>query len=158
MMNMPSSMTFKILEERRNYLILKQKRNILKNAYLEKEIEALDRVMKFTKLALNNLPRYFIRILLKIDEDKKSKYNKAEDNKNQELKYFYEKYINKHLKLDISFIQTEENKYILLYPKKYKQDKLVWEKIDQSQLDLEILEELIKKWEAVFEETDEIKK
>ena len=156
-MNVPNSFTFYVLEERKNYLILKQKMNTHKNDYLEREIEALDRIIKFTKLVLNNLPRKFIGILLKINENKKKEYknNKVEDNKEYEVKYFYEKYLNKYIKLDISFIQTDKYQYIKLEPKKYIQEELAWKRIDKFKLNLEALEELLKKWKAVYKETDE---
>ena len=156
-MNVPNSFTFYVLEERKNYLILKQKIYTHKNDYLEREIEALERIIKFTKLVLNNLPRKFIGILLKINENKKKEYknNKVEDNKEYEVKYFYEKYLNKYIKLDISFIQTDKYQYIKLEPKKYIQEELAWKRIDKFKLNLEALEELLKKWKVVYKETDE---
>ena len=158
-MGMPNSITFEILEERKNYLILKQKMNTYRKNYWEKEIEALDRITKFTKLVLNNLPRKFIRVLFKINEEKKKEYENytAEDNKKYEVKYYYEKYLNNYIKLDISFIQTDNYQYIKLEHKKYVKAESAWKRIDRFRLSLDVLEELLKKWKTVYKETDEIK-
>ena len=159
-MEIPTRITLEILEARKNYLILKYQKDIYRNAYLEKEIEALTRAVDFIKSVQNNLPAKFIRVLLKTDENKKSEYinDKEEDSKEHEIKYFYEKYISKYYKFDISFIQTDKYRYIYLEPETYKQEKSEWQKSYRFKLSLETLEELLKIWKEVYKETDETKK
>jgi hypothetical protein len=159
MMDMPDSLTFEILDARKKYLITKYNGDIYRHAYLKREIEALDRIINFTRFVLKNLPGRFIKLLFRIDKDKKDKYEKSETegDKKHEIKYFYEKYINKDFKLDVSFIQTYRNKYIILEPWKYKKDKSEWERTDRCRLSIETLEELQKKWRIIYKETEEIK-
>jgi len=75
-MKLPNERTFKILEERKHYLLTKSQSNDTQNGYANAEIEALTRIMDFTKLVLQSFPDEAIGKIIH-QHDLNSKNNSA---------------------------------------------------------------------------------
>jgi hypothetical protein len=141
-MDVPNDNTFKVLEERKNYLIIKNQKNNNKSGYMMEEISALDRIINFTKLILNNYQNEKTGKKYEL-ENKNSR--ESDDEKGYEVIFFYEKTIMENYKLNISFIKCKGNNYIQFEPKKYIKSKYKWESKGKCRITSTILEDVLKK-------------
>jgi hypothetical protein len=143
-MDIPNNHTFKILEKRKSNLLKKNINN--DDSYVNWEIGALDRIMNFTKLVMNNFPNEIIEKLVnEYDLNHKTNDEKPDDEREPfEILYKYEKNITKDFKINISFIKSED-RYILFEPKKYVKNKYKWESRGRMRITAAVLEEALKK-------------
>jgi hypothetical protein len=149
-----SSNTFNILEERKNYLIIKNQKNNDKNGYIQAEITALDRIINFSKLIIDNFQDDLIENLIKKYEMESIENNQLDEKKEYKIIYSYEKEITKIYKINISFIErSDREKHILIEPKKYIKSNYKWEKRGKINLPIKIMEEIIKKTKEIEKES-----
>jgi hypothetical protein len=147
-MDLPDFNTIKILEERINFLKNKNKKNNTVNSFVLAEIGALDRAINLIKIIKNNFPDDILKKILNENEI----MNSIEEvgGNEYEILYSFDKEITKYSKLDISFIQYNEDKQIIIVLKKIKKDFLKWAYQGKIRITVEILEEIIKKANEIW--------
>jgi hypothetical protein len=143
-MDIPNNNTFKILEERKSYLIKKNEDNGNKNGHIQAEIKSLDKIINFSKLILNSFPNELIEKAI-IEYESNNIDEHLENKEEEEIVYTYEENITKTNKINISFVKNKENMYIKLEQKKYVKNKYKWENRGKYYMSLWVLEEILKK-------------
>jgi hypothetical protein len=146
-MDLPNNNTIEILEEMKNFLKTKSQRNNIENGFILAEIGALDRAINLITLIQNNLPDDILKKL--VTENEKDSTEKIEDS-NYEVLYTFDKEITKNSKLDISFIQYNEDKQIVIALRKFKRNFFKWAYQGQIRTTPETLEEIIKKSNEIW--------
>jgi DNA-binding TFAR19-related protein (PDSD5 family) len=144
-MDLPDNHTIKIFEERRSYLINKNQKENGKNGYVIAEIEAIDKTINFIKLVKNNFPDDILQQLIRENKLKNNVLEKIDENDGNKILHSYERNITNNTKLEISFVEYEEEKHIILVLKKYKKNLLKWAYQGKIRTTVKILEEIIKK-------------
>jgi hypothetical protein len=141
-MDLPNCNTLEIIEERKKFLVKKNQKYTNKNGYILAEIGALDRIINLIKIVQKNSD-LGIRIA---EENLLENNGHEESNDNEdEILYSYEREINKNSKLDITFLQNNGNKYIIVGLKKYKKSFLKWNYQGKVKFTPDILEEILNK-------------
>jgi len=145
-MKIPNEKTFKVLEERKKYLLRSQTKDT-KNGYVNAEIEALNRIMDFTKLVLHNVPDEVMEKTIYQHElnAKNNTVEESNEEKEYTILYQYEKEITKFYKISISFINQNGNTFILFEPQKYMKEKYRWENHGKYRITSEVLNDVVKK-------------
>jgi hypothetical protein len=148
-MDLPNNNTLEILEGMKNFLKTKSQKNNIPNSFALAEIGALDRAINLITLMQNNLPDDILQKLATENE----KNNTAEiEDPNYEVLYTFEKEITKNSKLDISFIQHNEDKQILIALKKFKKKFFKWAYQGKIKTTTKTLEEILKKSNEIWKE------
>jgi hypothetical protein len=145
-MKLPVERTFKVLEERKNFLIKEAKKSDSGSGYRWLEIGALDRILNFTKMVFDHFPRETIaKMITEYDLNNKPNDEEPEDKREEEVIYTYEREIYKNYKTKISFIKYKDYTYILFQPQRYVTNKYQWEKRGGFKLTETVLEEVLQK-------------
>jgi hypothetical protein len=96
----------------------------------------------------NNVTEDFLKKLISENE---SKNNSEEDDENKyKMLFSFEEYLEKKIKLDISYIQYNENKHIVLSLRRYKKDLFKWEYQGKIITTIEILEKIVGKAREIW--------
>lgn len=143
-MDIPTENTFKILEERKKFLLNKNK----SNDYIKAEISALDRVLNFSKYIINNFPDDMIKDMAGKNENAEKNIEK-ESLEEYETLYSYEKKITENKTLEISYIKNTYGKYIILKLNKFSRAQYKWFSQGNIQLNQKTLEEILNNYTKI---------
>jgi hypothetical protein len=127
--DIPNNNTFRILEYRKNYLVAKSQKDSHANGYVQAEIQALDRIINFTKLIMDNLPPEAIE---KVITEHETKNRPAANQQPAQKETYaiissYEKQITQDHILRITFLENRGKNYIALEPRQRNRRKYQWE-------------------------------
>ncbi|MDR0457320.1 MAG: hypothetical protein LBH20_11640 [Treponema sp.] len=146
-MDLPNENTIKIIEERKKYLLERTEKQNNRNGFILSEIKALDRISNLINLVKNNFPDDSIKKMIGENLQESNVAEQADDDNGYRTLYSYDQDITENSKLEISFIEYENNlkRYIVLIFKKYKKNLFKWIYQGKIKLTSSILEEILKK-------------
>lgn len=150
-MDLPNENTIKIMEERKKYLIEKTEKQQNRNGFILGEIKALDRVINLINLVNDNFSEDTIKKIIEENLPENKITEQSDDDTGYKILYSYERDITENNKLEISFVENNLKRYIVLVFKKYRKNLFKWVYQGKVKLTASILEEILKKSHEIEE-------
>jgi hypothetical protein len=142
------SETIRVLEKMKRYLSEKKQDGNINKDLIRAEINAIENIVNFTNLVLNNFPKSVVQKLINTDTVKNSSMIKeiidkqnSKTDENYENIHVDEISIKPNHKLSFSIIKHNDKKYIILEPKKLDENASNWENWESFKFPVEILKE-----------------